>query len=790
MLLLNVPHQLFGQSVISPRERLSMNDDWSFKFGKPGDLGENRYLNKANLGFKGVSGNVTLPHDWAAPLLMDTVAGYKLNAFKPLGFNFPNTSTGWYGRVFYIPQSDSCKRFWIEFDGVFRESQFWVNNHYLGRHEGGYDGFRFDVTDLIDPGKSNNISVRIDASQHEGWWYEGAGIYRNVWMVKTDVLAIAPDGVFVCTQFKDNIPQDKAIVKVETKVENHSDPACPFTVKQIIVDAGGKTVGEVKVDESMQADGDKMVNQELTVSKPTLWSCESPVMYTLITQIYSNGKLRDEVKTPFGFRTIQFDADKGFLLNGKLCELKGVCLHNDYPVVGTAMNRSLQVYRINELKKLGCNAIRMSHNPADPMFMDLCDEMGMLVMAETRPFGSVPYAIDQLERFVCRDRNHPSVFIWSIGNEENGDQNKPVGKRMAHTAVQLVHKLDPTRLTTMANNASHIFEGLNSEVDVHGWNYGSIEQWVEYKKLHPQQPTIITEYYSGRGTRGVYYLDRSIGTNKSNGYFNSYKTVPAWTFVKKYPWVSGMFLWTGFDYGGEPDAKVPHNSFGLLDRCGFPKDIAYYFASFWKEQPVVHLLPHWNWPGSKGQLIDVVGYTNAEEAELFLNGVSLGKKTNPVADKLSNVLTWKVPYEVGKLVLKAFRNGLLIGEDVIETTGAPVAVQMTVVNQNLKADGDAIALVNIAIVDDKGRVVPSSDNLVSIEIKGEGKILGMANGDPAYALSEQVTQMKVFNGLAQVLIRTSKTPGQILLKCTSNKLKSVEMNFITHLSVNIPKLPN
>jgi beta-galactosidase len=759
------------------RERLSMNNDWDFKFGRP-----------AERGFKVTGGTLTLPHDWAASLLPDYTgenwSDIKGNAFKPIGYNFPNTSIANYSRVFHIPESDAGRRFWIEFDGVFRESRIWVNGNYLGLHESGYDSFRFDITDLLEPGKSNNIVVQIDASQHEGWWYEGAGIYRNVWLVITDPLSVAPDGIFVSTQFGDNLPQDRADVKVETKIDNKYDKWCKVSVNQSVIGAQGRTLAETSDQLTIEALESGILKQGMTVKNPELWSPETPKLYTLVTRIFSNGELTDEVKTPFGFRTIQFDAEKGFMLNGKKYEIKGVCLHQDYPGVGTAMSRSLHAYRIRELKKFGCNAIRMSHNPADPLLMDLCDQMGMLVMAETRAWGSTTYAIDQLERLILRDRNHPSVFIWTLGNEKP-DQSKPIGKRMGHTLVQLVNKLDPTRLTTFANNQSQIYEGVNSEVGVHGWNYGDFEKWKAYHEQHPEQPTIITEYFSGRGTRSIYFFDKNKLVDSPSDYRNSYRYFPSWYLLRKNPWLSGIFYWTGFDYGGEPgyrtDSKGPHNSYGILDRCGFWKDLTYYYATFWNEKPVLHLLPHWNWPDYLGKEVEVWAYTNAEEAELFLNDRSLGKKSNVLNDlnEQSNVMKWNVPYEAGRLVLKAYNKGMQIGEEVVETTGMPASVKLTLADQNVSADGDDIAIVNVAILDSKGRMVPFADNMIMLEVEGEGKLAGVGNGDPGYSESEQIGKIRAFGGLAQVLLRTTKTSGLIKLRAYSDNLIPAKIDIKT-----------
>ena len=442
--------------------------------------------------------------------------------------------------------------------------------------------------------------------------------------------------------------------------------------------------------------------------------------------------------------------ERGFLLNGKPTLLKGVCLHHDFPGVGTAMTPSLHAYRLDVLRSFGANAIRMSHNPADPCLMDLCDRKGFLVMAEVRPFGSTPYALKQLRELVTRDRNHPSVILWSIGNEES-EQNTAVGERMARTVVAEVHRIDPTRPTTMANNGSSKHEGVNAVVDVHGWNYGKPADWKKYHEENPKQPTVISEYFTGRGTRGLY--PQSYDNFQRNARYSSYGRSPAWRFIVPNPWLSGMFAWTGFDYGGETELKdwpVRHSSFGIVDRCGFRKDLTSYYEAVWTDRPVLHLLPHWNWPDKVGKDIRVDAITNLEEVELFLNGKSLGRRPLPEVGNGGGGfggITWnKVPYEPGRLVATGYRKG----EKVRATWWRPPASLPLARRRHparMPAAWGEISLVQVAVVDSKGRTVPTAGNRLDFRIAGPGEIVGVGNGDPTGIEKEKASSIHAFCGL-------------------------------------------
>jgi len=788
---------------ISPvRQMFSLDNDWSFALGKVGDVGKKFYLLKSAKGFNAFSNfnnikavTVRLPHDWVVDLspVKNAPGGA---AFKPVGDGFPDTTIGWYWRKLGIPAAWAGKRVWLEFNGVFRDAKVWVNSYYLGDHESGYTSFRYDITDLIEFGGQNGVVVRADASQREGWWYEGAGINRSVRLVVTDPVAVAPDGIFVHTEFAGNVPQKEAVVKADVQVRNDDFEPREITARCEVLDANGKTVAVATTPPTqISARHQATIAVSISVTNVALWSPDAPSLYTLRTRIQSSGHAVDEVQTRFGFRTIAFDPQRGFLLNGQPTLLKGVCLHPDFPTVGTAMTRSLHDYRLDVLKGFGVNAIRMSHNPADPALMDACDEKGFLVMAETRAFGSTPFALEQLRDLIVRDRNHPSIIIWSTGNEEN-DQNQPIAKRMTKTVVALAHELDPTRLTTYANMRSTVRDGVNGEIDVHGWNYGTLEQWQKYHQNYPQQPTVITEFTSSSGTRGVYNLDPSWLHGKNYSVRSSYNKAPFWSNITDNPWLSGYFVWTGFDYAGEADQSwwpVINSSFGIVDRCGFWKDMTYYYQSVWTAQPVLHLLPHWNWARSEGKKIRVVATTNLKEVELFLNGRSLGRKPRleggfgKGGDK--DGVEWEVPYEPGTLEARGYTYGKLICTDKVETTGAPAALRLTVTRSAMPANYGEYSMVKVAVVDAQGRLIPTATNQVAFVVSGPGTLSGVSSGDPSSHEPEHSAQGSAFNGLLMAVVQAQTTSGNIKVVAQSPGLESQEAAIKTISAPRISELP-
>ncbi len=678
---------------------------------------------------------VNLPHDWAVELPFDPNADGS-HGFKPLGAKYPTNSIAWYRRTFELPASNSGKRIWLTFDGVMHDATVLVNGWIVRRHEGGYYPFREDITDVVHFGGENTISVRVDATKSEGWFYEGAGIYRHVWLDITSPVAIAPDGIFVYSTFSNNVPEGPATINMRTTLLNKQTNASVAEVNWSIAGPDGQSIEEGGAHQTSEvAPGSETeYSREIGIRSPVLWSPENPKLYKLVTTVSVDGKVVDQETTPFGIRIVGFDPTNGFLLNGKHYEIYGTCNHQDAAGVGAAIPDALQEFRIKQLKAFGCNAIRTSHNPPTPELLNVCDRLGMLVMDESRLMGSDSENMRKWDDQIRRDRNHPSVAIWCIANEQFMVQDTPQAAHVARTMQDYVKQLDPTRPVTYASPEDNVFRGINSVIEVRGWNYHYGPDMDRYHAEHPNQPNVGTEQASVVGTRGIYTNDRE------HGYVAAYDVVwPGWTttaeswwtFFAVRPWLSGAFVWTGFDYRGEPTPywwPCINSHFGILDTCGFPKDVFYYYKSWWTTNTVLHLLPHWNWPGRDGQDILVQAFSNCRQVELFLNGVSLSKQTMKPNSKLS----WQVKYKPGTLSAKGYdASGNVIAETKEETTGDATQIQLTPDRKTINADGEDVAVFTVSALDAQGRFVPTAQNKINFSIEGAGNIIGVGNGDPS-----------------------------------------------------------
>lgn len=722
-----------GAAPNTGRERLLMDFGWKFQFGRPSDVNHSAFVKAGsaaayNVGYDDAGWrSLDLPHDWAAEMPFSPNAD-EYHGYRTVGKGFPDTSIGWYARRFEIPAGDLGRRISIEFDGVFRDSQVWLNGYYLGRSESGYSPFKFDITDYLNYGGQNRLVVRVDTTSFEGWFYEGAGIYRHVWMVKTNAVHVPQWGTFVTSEVKG----DNAKVTARTRVANDGRTPSDFTLSSVIKDADGRELAKVEsAKQTLKASGETEIVQVFDVPNPKLWSPETPHLYSLSSSIKSGNVEVDTFNTSFGIRTVAFDLEKGFILNGKPYVIKGTCNHQDHAGVGSAMPDRLQYYRIERLKEMGCNAYRTSHNPPTPELLEACDRLGMLVMDENRLLGVTPEYTQQLEKLILRDRNHACVFVWSIGNEEWAMQDGEPGARIAQTMCDIAHQLDPTRLTTYAGNNGGQYEGVNKIVDVRGWNY-AFNQTDKYKKAHPNQFEIGTEQASTLCTRGEYAVD------KAKCFMSAYDdTGPGWgataeawwKYFAERPYLSGGFVWTGFDYRGEPTPyswPAVSSQFGIMDTCGFAKDNFYYYQAWWSDKPVLHILPHWNWPGKEGQDIDVRCFTNCTEVRLFLNGQALGRQA---VNKNSHA-KYTVKYAPGTLEAVGYNGHIEMMRTKIETTSAPAGVKLIPDRSTINADGEDISLVTVAVVDDQDRIVPTADNEVRFELAGEGSIIGVGNGSP------------------------------------------------------------
>jgi beta-galactosidase len=721
-----------------PREHLSLDANWKFHLGD--DWPDALHLENSGTGSGPASEKfsdsfwrtVNLPHDWAVELPFDRAADGS-HGFHTLGVKYPTNSIAWYRRTFELPKDDEGKRIWLTFDGVFRDATVWVNGWCVRHHEGGYYPFREDITDVVHYGGKNTIAVLVDATKVEGWFYEGAGIYRHVWLDKTASVAIAPDGIFVQSKFEKNIPQGSPEIAVEVRLLNTTANAAKAVVHCEIISPDGKSLKQFSESETLKRKSRDAVKLETKISSPVLWSPESPRLYKLVTAVSVAGKIVDQKETAFGIRTVGFDPTNGFLLNGKHYELYGTCNHQDHAGVGAAIPDALLEFRVKKLKEFGCNAYRMSHNPPTPELLDACDRLGMLVMDESRLMGSDSENMRKWDVIIRRDRNHPSVALWCIANEQFMVQDTPQAASVARTMQDYVKQLDPLRPVSYASPEDDVFRGINSVIEVRGWNYHYGPQMDRYHAAHPTQPNFGSEQASVVGTRGIYTNDHS------RGYVAAYDVVwPGWTttaeswwsFFADRLWLSGAFVWTGFDYRGEPTPywwPCVNSHFGILDTCGFPKDAFYYYQSWWTTNTVLHLAPHWNWPGREGQEILVQAFSNCKQVELFMNGASLGKQTM----KPNSKLNWQVKYAPGTLSAKGYDDaGKVIAETKVETTGDATQIQLTPDRKAINADGEDVAVLTVAALDAHGRAVPVAQNKINFAIEGAGNIIGVGNGDP------------------------------------------------------------
>ena len=778
------------------RETIRLDDGWKFAFGNAADPKKDfgcgteyfNYLTKANSihneGPYAANFNdstwqeVKVPHDWVTILPYADVASHS-HGYKTVGYKYPETSVGWYRKTINIPASDLGKHIALQFDGIFRNARVWFNGFYMGTEPSGYATQVYDVTEYVNYGGDNLICVRADATLEEGWFYEGAGIYRDAWLMKSAAVGVAPFGTFVYADLKQ--PYDKVTIYVETEVNNHSLTTQQCEVSHRLLDADGREVAKSESSTIMLRAKQTLNSQPLTLNlnTPHLWSPADPYLYKVETTVKVDGRVTDVYETTTGIRDIEFDADRGFLLNGQPLKLKGVNMHQDHAGVGAAIPDALQAWRIKQLKKMGCNAYRASHNPMTPALLDICDREGILVIDENRLTGINEEHLRLLERMIKRDRNHPSVILWSNGNEEWGMENTIQGTRIAAAMREYTHLLDPSRHSTIANaGGREMVKGL----DVVGFNYIVQNDVDNQKKNNPTWKIVGTEETTGCGTRGWYFKDekypgRMVSLNRTmeQNYENIIER--GWKFYDERPWAAGLFYWTGFDYRGEPNplSYPAHDSeFGILDYCGFPKDEAYYLKSWWTDEPVLHIFPHWNLQGHEGEEVEVWAYSNCDEVELTVNGKKLGRQPMP----RNGHLKWKAVYQPGRVEATGYKNGKRILTKTIETTKAAAKVVLKADRHQIAADGQDMAIVNIELHDQKGRFVPNASPVLTFCLEGDASIIGCGNGDPSYLGSDHPDKqpchtfsIPAFNGRAQVLIQSGKLPSTVTLKCTADGLK-------------------
>jgi beta-galactosidase len=786
-LFLCLPQIVFSQT---PREKISLDANWKFHLGHAANAEKDFNYGISNLFAKsGVAlgtsatdakfkdsawATVQIPHDWAVelPFVKSDNPDVDAHGYKPVGGLFPETTIGWYRKHFMVEKADSGQRFQVQFDGIYRDANIWINGFYLGNNKSGYLGEAYDVTDFINFDRENVISVRVDASQYEGWFYEGAGIYRHVWLNKYQNLHIPTEGSFAYATVQNN----KAVVSVETPVLNEKFTPSSFSTTAYLADRTGKIVAKSDVQTTaINVNEEKIVKQNITINTPKLWSLEDPYLYRIIVEIKENGKIVDTKTMRFGIRTVEIKTN-GVFLNGQYLKIKGVNNHQDHAGLGSALPDYVQYYRIALLKNMGVNAYRTSHNAPTPELLDACDSLGMLVMDEQRSLNSGAESMNQFVRLMKRDRNHPSVFMWSIGNEEGWIHTTSVGKRIAQTFIAKQTELDPTRTCTYAADVGNVYEGVNEVIPVRSFNYRQFAV-ADYHHDHPNQPLLGTEMGSTVTTRGIYEKDliRAYVPDQDITYPWWASTAETWwqlAAVNDY-WLGG-FVWTGFDYRGEPTPfKYPNinSHFGIMDMCGFPKNIYYYYQSWWTDKDVLHISPHWNWRDKIGQPIDVWVNTNAENVELFLNGKTLGKKDMP----RNGHLQWSVNYEMGTLEAVAYKKGKRLTTKV-ETTNAPYKVILTPDKTTILSDGKDVSIINVSVVDKEGREVPDADNLMRFSIKGDAKIIGVGNGDPSShepdKCADGAWQRALFSGKCQVIVQAGTALNVIKFEAKATGLES------------------
>jgi beta-galactosidase len=788
--------------VAAQRQRLSMDPGWRFTLGDPAGADQPRFDDRQWR-------RLDLPHDWSVKGTphQDAPGGGRMGYF-PSGL-------GWYRKAFRLPAGARGREAWLEFDGIYMNGDVWINGFHLGRRPYGYSSFAYDVTARLVPGV-NTVAVRVDNSlQPNSRWYTGSGIYRHAWLTLVDPLHVGHWGTYVTTPGADSSGAD---VVVRTRVENDQVASRQGTLRSVVLDGAGREVARAESPFSAPAANNVDVEQRLRVGAPRLWSVESPSLYTLRSEVLDGARVVDATATPFGIRTIAYDKDRGFLLNGRRVKMNGVNLHHDGGAVGAAVPERVWERRLEVLKAMGVNAIRTSHNPPAPEFLDLCDRLGLLVMAEAFDewtIGKVPegyhkYFAEWGERdladFVHRDRNHPSIVLWSAGNEI-GEQDTPEGVPVLRRLVDIFHREDPTRPVTTGNDHIAADGGratlafLNAE-DVVGYNY--VDRWHERRELfaeqdrhdHPDWKMIGTESSPAGNTFGGRY---SLGTDSAvvrpNYTAGMIHAERLWKWVAMHDYFAGDFMWTGIDYLGETFWPGKGAGSGAVDITGHPKDSYYLYQSQWTDRPVLHLFPHWNWPGREGQLIPVLAYTNCNSVELFLNGRSLGEKrvefpaqgtsggwnsyAQPVVTATTNDLhlTWEVPYAPG--ILRAVgkrRDGTVACQAEVRTAGAPAAIRLAADRDTIAAVPGDVANVTFEIVDSAGTVVPTAGNLVHFTVGG-GRILALDNADLADHDPYQADQRHAFNGRGLAILRADQ-PGALALTASADGLRPASVRVV------------
>jgi beta-galactosidase len=781
------------QAQTKTREKLLLDNGWRFYQGDipmPIIKGQDMSYGNAKAGKAWGAADpkfddtewrlLSLPHDWAVENPFDSTENSN-QGYKKRGI-------GWYRRNFKIDKADKGKYLELQFDGIATHCTVWFNGTVMHRNFCGYTSFYIDITAMAKFGDDlNNIAIKVDANPQEGWWYEGAGMYRHTWLVKTSPVHIMTDGVYTHPVKNKN---GSWIIPVEATIENSSRASAAVEIESTLFDQNNKQIVQNKTTASIVALDKTIGRFSLPVSNPSLWTIENPTLYKVRTVVSSNGKAVDTFFTTCGFRTIKFTTDSGFYLNDKRIKIKGVCNHQDHAGVGTAVPNSIWDFRLKKLKEMGVNGYRCSHNPPSSEFLDACDRMGILVMDENRNFNASPEYMRQLEWMVRRDRNHPSIILWSVFNEEPM-QGTEIGYEMVRRMNAEVKKLDTTRPVTAAMSGG-LFTNLNVShaVDVMGFNY-QIKDYDRFHKEHPELPITSSEDVSGLMTRGEYFVGKKknlIGSyDTENPSWGATHRV-AWKAIAQRPFLAGCFVWTGFDYRGETQPlewPTASSSFGIMDLCGFPKTAFYLHQAQWVEdKPILHLVPHWNWPiDSIGKNIKVMALSNADNVKLYLNDKLIQEA--PV-DKYEMV-TWNVPYQPGKLEAVGYKNGKEVSRFKVETTSEPVIIELIPDRKAMLNDGMDAMPVTVRVLDAKGRPVETANLPIDFEVTGAGSIIGLGNGDANSHEPDKGNKRSLYNGLAQVILQSkANAKGLLMLKASSGNLKPASIIIDVEETTQLP----
>jgi beta-galactosidase len=786
---------IFNQCTKEPvRVRIIKNFGKNWKFN-PGDMPGSNKTDFDDSNWR----TLDVPHDWS-------IEGEFSNDHPatPGGGALPG-GIGWYRKTFTLPESEKDKLVFINFDGIYQNSKIWINGNYLGERPYGYISFTYELTPFLNYGaKQNILTVKVDnTEQPNSRWYSGSGIYRNVWLVTTGKVHINHWGTYITTP---DISEESATVSVKLKIRNSSKKDMPVTVRTVIYNKSGKKSAKVTSVAYISGDSVNELSQTLTINDPVLWSVEDPYLYKAVSQISSNGELTDDYVTTFGIRYFNFAKDKGFSLNGKKVKIKGVCNHHDLGCLGSAVNIRAMERQLEIMKNMGCNSIRTSHNPPAPELLDLCDKMGFLVMDEAFDMWKKKktrfdyhlhwdeWGKQDLKDFIIRDRNHPSVIMWSIGNEIM-EQWDSTGVEMARELTAIVKSLDSTRPVTSGCNdpgpSNNIIK--SGALDIIGYNYKHL-RFTDFQEDYSGQIFIASETTSALATRGHYDMpsdsiriwpkrwDLPLLTGNPDNTCSAYDNchVPwgstheeVWEIIKKHDYLSGMYVWTGFDYLGEPtpyDWPSRSSYFGIVDLAGFPKDAYYFYQSEWTDKDVLHIFPHWNW--EQGDTIDIWAYTNLDEVELFLNDESLGVRYN--SDSIFH-LVWRVPYVPGVLKATGRKGENTVLEKEVKTAGPPSSIRLIPDRKIINADGSDLCFITVKVVDANDILVPRADNLIKFQLIGNGTIVGVDNGCQTSHEPFKADYRKAFNGMCLAVIRSGEEKGTIKVKATSEGLEESEV---------------